>query len=204
MLRAKALKNDEYSNKKGEQRIRMVLTGVTPIMFNPENGALSEKEMTPTQQAEMKVPMSEDGKMGIPAIMLFRNLVEGGRHLEVKLVGRTRRQTLTNPKGSQVGSFSWFEESFFPFLEQKKGWVLDKMRFNAKMADGKVASKQAYRPRFDMWSIAVTTILDVSELAESDFKLLVERSGKRIGLGSYAPRNSGWFGKYKITQWEHC
>lgn len=183
----------------------MVLTGVTPLMFNPKNDAISEKEMTPQQQAELKVPHGPKGETGVPAVMLYRNWVGGGRHTTVKMVGSKTSRALTDSKGaSGVGSFISFEENFFPFLDQEAEWVTDTMRFNAKMNDGKVASKETHRPRFDKWAFRVVAILDNSELSEKEFRLLVERSGKRVGLGAYSPRSSGWFGKYKITQWKIC
>lgn len=188
-----------------EIRIEMVLTGVTPLMFNPKNDAISEKEMTPEQQAGMKVPKDESGRTGVPAVMLYRCWVGGGTHTTVKLVGSKTSRALTSSKGSsQVGSFISFEDIFFPFLDQKAGWVTSTMRFNAKMADGKVASKETHRPQFSKWAIRVVAILDNAELSEKEFKLLVERSGKRVGLGAYSPRSSGWFGKYKISQWKIC
>ena len=44
----------DIQSDSSEIRIEMVLTGVTPLMFNPKNDAISEKEMTPQQQAELK------------------------------------------------------------------------------------------------------------------------------------------------------
>ncbi|OGG72512.1 hypothetical protein A3A38_04100 [Candidatus Kaiserbacteria bacterium RIFCSPLOWO2_01_FULL_53_17] len=188
-----------------ELRIRMVLTGVTPIMVNPKNDEISPKEMSPEEQAKLKIHQDSKGVHGIPAMMLYRTWVMGGKEVEVKLVGKTRKSLLTSSKGgSKVGSFISFEQNFFPFLNQKEKWVLDSQQFPAENAAGKMTQQIAHRPRWDKWAIEVVAILDVSELSEDDFMTLVARSGKRVGIGSYSPRCGGWFGKYKITQWEHC
>ena len=195
----------ETLTKTKHLRIRMVLTGMTPLLFNPKNDAISPKEMTPGEQAALKVHQDAKGVPGIPSNMVYRTWVNGGKEVEVKLVGRTRKKLLTNSKGgSKVGSYISFEQTFFPFSDQKRKWDVNTQSINAENSQGKMTQQISHRPCWERWSVEIIAVLLVSQLSEKDFRRLVEISGIEVGIGSYSPRCGGYFGKYKITQWEHC
>ena len=58
------------------------------------------------------------------------------------------------------------------------------------------------RPRFDAWSIAFRIDIDTQEIGENVIRELVDKAGRRIGLGDFRPQRKGIFGQFVVEKWQ--
>jgi len=114
----------------------------------------------------------EDDKIVYPAFNVWRSIQEAakltkhGRHIERALTfdSRTVPFNYTGPDDIDV-----------MYKDSRYVW-----RAMVRVGQSKVAR---VRPRFDEWFITLTGELDVTELNFDEFREIVERAGRVVGLG---------------------
>lgn len=57
------------------------------------------------------------------------------------------------------------------------------------------------RPRFDAWAFAFRIDVDTTEIGEATIRDLIDKAGRRIGLGDFRPQRKGIFGQFVVEKW---
>ena len=150
------------------------------------------KPTTERAVAESMLYTDEGGAPVIPHTNLFACLIEGGRY------HKAGGKLVSTMKSSMIPACCEMRVADYP-LETKAGWVVDSRIFrNAKTGD----PGWTHRPRFDDWAVEFELIVDTTMMPPEVLRMVLETSGKRVGLCAYTPRHRGPFGKFKITKWE--
>ncbi len=60
------------------------------------------------------------------------------------------------------------------------------------------------RPRLNEWKLSFEIIQDddFPEQASSQLPLIIAEAGRRIGIGDYRPQKKGWFGKFRLIEFD--
>ena len=182
--------------------VQVTLTGSTPLMFNRQISPAPSKDIDPKKLAAMKLHVDLKGKPCMPKILLMRGFIGGGRYIQYKgVVNFTKGNA---PKlTSIVTSCMDIEEEYCPITPST--WELDAQPFNAHSDKAVTRPGDAIRPRFPRgWKISFTLAYDTDDrlITEEKIRAIVETTGKKIGLGSYRVENTGWYGKFTITEWK--
>jgi len=187
------------------QRVRVTITGVSPLLMNPATEALIEqlrtrtpaqrrRDWTAEEEAGEKLYKNAKGLIGIPIENLLASLVEAGR--SVTLTGRSKVSTATS---TQLYAFLSAEEDFLPFPADYQHWQVDKRRGRNPNGGEMVALT---RPRFDNWSVTVTLVIDESLIDLSKIRELFDIAGRSVGLCDFRPGCRGRFGRSAVTAWD--
>jgi hypothetical protein len=57
------------------------------------------------------------------------------------------------------------------------------------------------RPRFDAWAFDFKIDIDTIEIGEHAIREVVDKAGRRIGLGDFRPNRKGIFGQFVVEKW---
>jgi len=148
--------------------------------------------MTPLEQAKRKLYLYDDGRPYLPAVYLFRSIIEAGRFIKVgKRQLSTRDETI-------VPSFLSLVGIDYP-IRSKEGWRVDARGIVNQKTKDRV---MAYRPIFDDWEVDFSIDLDTSEGKVSTARELVDRAGRAIGIGVMRPSRKGGYGQFKVVHWQ--
>jgi hypothetical protein len=182
--------------------IKVEVQGITPLIMDRfTNAQLESKtttkttgkgvELSPQEQAKAKLYLYDDGRPYLPAVYLFRAIIDAGRFIKIgKRQLSTRDETI-------VPSFLSIVGIDYP-IESKEGWRVDARGIvNQKTKDRVIA----YRPIFDEWRVTFCIDLDPSEAKPSTARELVDRAGRAIGIGVMRPSRKGGFGQFKVVHW---
>lgn len=182
--------------------IKTEIQGITPLILDRFTNALLESktttkstgkgvELTPTEQAQAKLYTYEDGRPYLPAVYLFRAIIDAGRFIKIgKRQLSTRDETI-------VPSFLSLVGIDYP-IESKEGWRVDSRGVVNQTTKARV---MAYRPIFDDWRVTFCIDLDTSEGKPSTARELVDRAGRAIGIGVMRPSRKGGYGQFKVVHW---
>jgi hypothetical protein len=185
-------------------RVNVTIKGVTPMLLNrPTQEQLlkiREKErspkgapnVTPREECDGKVYKDADGKLYLPAHMLYACLVKAGQF--VRLDGKRQISTATS---TVLPAFMTIDDKVMKLTTP--GWEVD-------IAPGKNKAGEMIplvRPRFDEWSFNVRVTIDTREIAEQKMRELFDIAGKRCGMGSNRPNCKGFYGQFVVDCWEH-
>jgi len=182
--------------------IQVTIAGITPLIIDRFTNELLEArtpsttnrktEPTPLEQAQAKLYRYEDGRPYLPAIYLFRAIIDAGRFIKVgKRQLSTRDETI-------VPSFLSLVGIDYPIIS-KEGWRVDARGIVNQTTKARV---MAYRPIFDDWQITFNIDLDTSEGKVSTARELVDRAGRAIGIGVMRPSRKGGYGQFKVVHWQ--
>lgn len=58
------------------------------------------------------------------------------------------------------------------------------------------------RPRFDTWAFDFKIDIDTNDIGENTIRELVDKAGRRIGLGDFRPQRKGIFGQFVVEKWD--
>lgn len=182
--------------------IKVTIQGLTPLMLDRFGNEILETqtpkttnrktELTPLEQAEAKLYKYSDGRPYLPAVYLFRAIIEGGRFVKIgKRQLSTRDETI-------VPSFMSLIGTDYP-IRSKESWRVDGRGIVNQVTKARV---MAYRPIFDDWEIDFEIDYDPAEARITTVRELVDRAGRAIGIGVMRPSRKGGYGQFKVTQWE--
>jgi hypothetical protein len=182
--------------------IKCEIAGITPVIFDRFTNALLESktttkttgkgvELTPQEQAKARLYLYDDGRPYMPAVYLFRAIIDAGRFIKIgKRQLSTRDETI-------VPSFLSLVGIDYP-IESKEGWRVDARGIVNQVSKARV---MAYRPIFDDWRLTFCIDLDTSEGKPSTARELVDRAGRAIGVGVMRPSRKGGYGQFKVVHW---
>jgi hypothetical protein len=172
--------------------IKVTICGLTPLMMDRFSNDMletqtpkttnSKTELTPLQQAEKRLYRYKDGTPYLPAVYLFRAVIDAGRFIKIgKRQLSTRDDTIVTSFMSLVGTD-------YP-IQSKEGWRVDARGIVNQTTKGRV---MAYRPIFDDWQIDFTIDLDTAEGKISTARELVDKSGQSDWNWRHAPVEKRW------------
>jgi hypothetical protein len=182
--------------------IQCTIAGITPLIIDRFTNEMLEgrtpgttnkrTEPTPLEQAGAKLYKYDDGRPYLPAIYLFRSIIDAGRFIKIgKRQLSTRDETI-------VPSFLSLVGIDYP-IRSKEGWRVDARGIVNQTTKARV---MAYRPIFDDWEVDFNIDLDTSEGKVSTARELVDRAGRAVGIGVMRPSRKGGYGQFKVIRWE--
>jgi hypothetical protein len=152
------------------------------------------RDISAHDEAAGKLYKSPEGELGIPALNLFASLIEAGRKVKN---GKSQISTATS---TTLPSFLEIEEFFLPFTASSD-WVPDMRRGVSNSGTTKVAVA-IVRPRFDIWELKATAVIDDDVIDESIIREVFRVAGTGVGLCDFRPAKKGPFGRFKVTDWK--
>lgn len=185
------------------KEIRIAVEGITPLICNrftdeameaATNGTRSSaigNKGTPLEQAEKKLYIGHDGKPMIPQPNVFRSIIDGGTFHKA---GKSKVTTL---KTSMIPSCLAIDELEIPIIHREP-WVVDTRAVRIPSTGGRIST---HRPMFHDWRLEFTMQLDDSIMASRMLRMVIDDSGKRIGLGDFRPACKGPYGRYVVVEW---
>jgi hypothetical protein len=186
--------------------------GLTPLMMNKMSESTLEglrtkqskpknadrgSTRTPREEAESKVYLSEEGPY-IPGEMLMASFIEAGKH--VRLDGKrqvsTAKSTVLPAFLSLLTAGPLLKE---PDTDKAAAWEAD-VRLGRNPNGGEAVA--ICRPRFDVWSFTFRIEIEDREVGENTIRELIDKAGRRSGLGDFRPQRKGIFGQFTVERWE--
>lgn len=192
--------------------VEVELRGTSPLLMNKMDASTLEGlrtkvkkpktasvggTITPREDAERKVYLSEDGPY-IPGQNLMACLIAAGQH--VRLDGK--RQVSTAKSTVLPGLMTLLTSAPLlkvPDTDKAAVWEADVMQGRNPNGGEAVA---ICRPRFDEWCITVTIDIADQEVGELTIRELFDKAGRRVGLGDFRPQRKGIFGQFVVECWE--
>lgn len=182
--------------------IKCTIQGITPLIMDRfTSDALETKTpsttnqptvLSPVEQARKKLYLDPDGNPFLPAIYLFRAIIDAGRFIKIgKRQLSTRDETI-------VPSFLSLVGTQYPIIS-KDPWRVDARGIVNQKTNSRV---MAYRPIFDDWQVSFEIDLDTREARVATARELVDRAGRAIGIGVMRPSRKGGFGQFKVVYWQ--
>jgi hypothetical protein len=188
-----------------------LLVGISPLLMNRmteeqllslrktgvKKGKSAGRPERTRDEAEPKLYVTKDGEPYLPTENVFSCLVSAGQM--VRLDGKRQVSTA---KGTILPSFLDLLDPYILLLHPEGKpveWEVD-MRQGRNPNGGEAVC--IIRPRFDQWSFRLAMELDENESTEAILRDLVEKAGKRIGLGDFRPARRGPFGRFRIDEWK--
>ena len=194
--------------------VKIACRGITPLLFNSMTpsallalpGGCEVKEsktkgigntMTPREVAAPKVYMC-NGKPIIPGRMLLSCLIAAGQG--VRLDGK--RQISTAEK-TVLPALMTLLSGDSPLYTRPEG-VTPSWEPDIQQGRNPSTSKACciIRPRFDNWAFDFEIDIHEDEIGENTIRQLVDKAGRRIGLGDFRPMHKGTFGQFVVDSWE--
>lgn len=181
--------------------IKVTIAGITPLILDRFHEGLLMKgpkstsagqELSPKEQCEQKLYKDDKDKLIIPSENLLKSIIEGGKFIKLK-----KKQLTTRDDTIVTGFFSIVEE-FIP-LQSTGGWRVDSRGIVNQSTKGRHI---CYRPIFDDWKLTFTVDFDTDEADLKTARELVDRAGRRIGLGVMRPARKGRYGQSKVILWQ--
>ena len=174
------------------QKIKVVITGTTPLLINrfrdtqiegkskKRTGAMSESDI------EEKLYIV-DKTICIPSVYIKNCIVEASK--QFKIIGKGKA-TYTKIVASTT--------DINPFMIELKSGKYEIFRISAvnPMTKGRMMTQ---RPKFNKWSMEFEIHLNDPAVDISVINEILEHSGKYVGIGDWRPEKKGMFGKFMIT-----
>lgn len=145
-----------------------------------------------------KLHYDKDGNVFIPQYALKNCLSEAAKFLSIQIPGKGK-STYTKhfeagvsvTDNMLIGIHKDAVESQYMFVPS------DGMRGSNKRV-------VKYFPVMPEWGGTATFLILDDTITQDVFKLHIEQAGKFIGLGSFRPRNNGYYGRFdiKIKKWK--
>jgi hypothetical protein len=197
---ARQLQPQERPNK---MRIDIEIEGTTPLLMNQFTDAAAQAATdgtrssmagdrgTPLDIAETKIYRDLDGKIVIPQPNLLRCLVDGG------IFHKSGRSKITTQKSSLLYACVDIEGAVIPLIHRQP-WKVYTRPVRIPATGGRIL---CHRPMFDDWKLAFTANLDTEMVSPGLLRMVLDDSGKKIGLGDFRPNTKGPYGKFVVTLW---
>ena len=193
---------------------KMHCKGISPLLMdkmteatlnglaNPAMRPQIDKNRSFDLMAGDKIYRDPNGRIALPAEMLFSCLVGAGRNIKVGKKGVSTATTTMLPDLLSI------QDSYLPLTNIPEGvngaekdyWSVDKRRgvgYNGKTP----TAVAVIRPKFVNWEFSVT--VTHGDKVSADFvKELFLNAGSTQGLGSFRPNKKGMFGRFTVTKVE--
>jgi hypothetical protein len=178
------------------KKINVILSGVSPIMFDKYAGD------NKTQLSFMEKVYQENGYLVLPSLNVMSFLsAQNTESATQRVVGRGFKEVC-----KAALSYVTIEELNIPFTRNGKPIKasedeLERHVAVARIMKGKLAvPNPKERPVLKTpWELSFTlNILETPSLREELLKKIFEQGGHAVGLGTFR----GVFGKFRVTQWE--
>lgn len=186
--------------------------GVSPLLQNRMSESVLEQlrtkqkkpkaanvgtTMTPREEAATKFYFHGD-KPILPAECLMSCFIAAG--VFVRLDGKrqisTGKATMLPGLMTLLSSIIYLEE---PDSKKPAKWEPD-VRKGTNPNGGEAVA--ICRPRFDAWAFSFDIEIDDHEIGENTIRELIDKAGKRIGLGDFRPSRKGVFGRFVVEKWD--
>lgn len=183
-------------NETRVKKIKITLSGVTPILFDKYAGD------NKTQLSFMEKVYQEKGFLVLPSINVMSFLsAQNTESATQRVVGRGYKEVC-----KAALSYVTIEEFNIPFTRNGKPIIasdetLIRHTSVARIMKGKLAvPNPKERPMLSTpWELSFTlNLLETPSLREELLKKIFEQGGHAIGLGTFR----GVFGKFRVTRWE--
>lgn len=152
---------------------------------------------TPREDAERKVYLSDEGPY-VPGQNLMACFIAAGQY--IRLDGKRQ---ISNMKSTVLPGLmtllDWAPLLKIPDTDKAAAWEADVMQGRNPNGGEAVA---LCRPRFDEWALTFTIDIDESEVGENTIRELIDKAGRRVGLGDFRPQRKGIFGQFVVERWE--
>jgi hypothetical protein len=172
------------------------LEGLRTKVKKPKTAAQGSTR-TPREEAETKVYLSDDGPY-IPGEMLMACFIAAGQH--VRLDGKRQ---ISNAKSTVLPGFLTLLTAGpllkTPDTDKAAAWEAD-VRLGRNPNGGEAVA--LCRPRFDEWGFTFRIEIEESEIGENTIRELVDKAGRRCGLGDFRPQRKGIFGQFTVERWD--
>jgi len=178
------------------KKIRITLSGVTPILFDKYAGD------NKTQLSFMEKVYQENGYLVLPSLNVISFLsAQNTESATQRVVGRGFKEVC-----KAALSYVTIEEFSIPFTRSGKPIkasedVLERHIAVARIMKGKLAvPNPKERPMLKTpWELSfMINLLETPSLREELLKKIFEQGGHAVGLGTFR----GVFGKFQVTGWE--
>ena len=194
--------------------VEVEIRGTSPLLMNrmdpsvleeirtkvkPSKAASVGTTLTPREEAERKVYVGEDGPY-VPGQNLMACFIAAGQY--IRLDGK--RQVSTAKSTVLPGLMTLLDSAPLlkvPGTDKAATWEADVMQGRNPNGGEGVA---ICRPRFDEWALSFRLDIDVAEIGENAIRDLVDKAGRRVGLGDFRPQRKGIFGQFVVECWEHA
>jgi len=152
---------------------------------------------TPREEADHKVYRTQDGRPYIPGENLMACLIGAGTfvRLDQKRQISTAKTTLLP---GLMALLTPIVHLVHPDTGKPAAWEPDVRK--GTNPHGAIAVAIC-RPRFDAWAIEFAIDIDTEEIGENAIRELVDKAGRRIGLGDFRPQRKGIFGQFCVESW---
>lgn len=173
------------------------IIGITPLAQGkhvtvPKKNKESEKDYEVRTWRE-KMHYNDKGEVLISQFALKNCLSEAAKYLSIQVPGKGKATYTKN-----------FEAGIAVELPMPIGINKDDVESQIMFvpSDGVRGSNKRVEKHFPVippgWSGLATFFIFDDIITEDVFKLHLEQAGTFIGLGSFRPRNNGYFGRFKI------
>ena len=192
------------------QRYEVTFEGISPLLMHRFSEAKLEQIRTkkkPAKMASSLEPREEaqeylyelkKGVYFIPAENFLSCSIEAGRH--VRLEGK---KMISTKNDTQLFAFFELEGGELilqhPNKKKKLSWEVDRRRA-VNPNDGNPVC--AIRPRFDNWSFTAIFVVDLDEIDIAKIRELLDKAGRRVGIGSFRPQKKGPYGRFQVKCWK--
>jgi hypothetical protein len=153
--------------------------------------------VTPREDAERKLYTNEGGPY-IPGINLMACFIEAGKF--IRLDGKRQ---ITNAKATVLPGLMTLLTSSAPLkvpdTDKAATWEADVQQGRNPNGGEAVA---ICRPRFDEWSFSFSIDIDEAEIGENTIRELIDKAGRRVGIGDFRPQRKGIFGQFVVERWD--
>lgn len=191
--------------------LKISCVGISPLLMDRmsqatleslDNGVRQQvaKDRPIEEKAAEKIYRDPDGRIALPAEMLFAALVNAGRNVKIGKKGISTATTTSLP------DFLSINEEHLPLTnipanangEEKNFWVPDMrkgMGYNGKTP----TAVAIVRPKFPKWGFDVTVTFDEKKVGKDTVETLFANAGSTQGLGSFRPNKKGMFGRFAVA-----
>lgn len=192
--------------------VEVELRGTSPLLMNKMDESTLEglrtkvkkpkaanvgTTATPREDAERKVYVSDEGPY-LPGQNVMACLIAAGQH--VRLDGKrqisTAKSTVLPGLMTLLTSAPLLKE---PDTDKAAEWEADVMQGRNPNGGEAVA---ICRPRFDSWCCTMLIDIAETEVGEMTIRELIDKAGRRVGLGDFRPQRKGIFGQFVVERWE--
>lgn len=186
--------------------------GISPLMMDrmsPETLAglgtgvrpQEQKDRPALEKAAEKIYRDPNGRIALPAEMLFAALVGAGRNV------KNGRKAISTATTTTLPDLLSIHDAYLPLSNipanvngaEKDYWAVD-MRKGTGNNGPKPVAVAVIRPKFQNWEFEVTVTVDEKKAGEDTYKALFTNAGSTQGLGSFRPNKKGMFGRFMVAE----
>lgn len=166
---------------------KIVICGKTPLLMFNLDLSMDKSNMSDKDKAQTGLYKNSSGQIGICGADM-QNAIN-----RIFSFGINGEKRFAKIKKWAKRNFR-VEDKFLPLISHSK-MTIDKRC-------GVVGGRKIYivRPRFDNWEIEFTLLFNDKYYNTDDVLNIMNKVGEYSGIGSFAPRTKGWYGKFCVKK----